>query len=102
DSTHAYHLYAARVPGGRRDALAAHLAARGIATQVHYPVPVPHQPAYAALGHRPGDFPEAAAWAAEELSLPLFPELTPPEQERVVTAIRAWATRRQTAGGRRQ
>ncbi|HET8627885.1 MAG TPA: DegT/DnrJ/EryC1/StrS family aminotransferase [Thermomicrobiales bacterium] len=87
ESAHAYHLYAARVPGGRRAAL----AARGVATQVHYPVPVPLQAAYAALGHRPGDFPAADAWAAEELSLPLFPELTAAEQDRVVAAIREWA-----------
>jgi dTDP-4-amino-4,6-dideoxygalactose transaminase len=92
DTEHVYHLYAARVPAGRRDALAVSLKERGVGTQIHYPTPVPLQPAYAALGHGPGDFPRAEAWAAEELSLPLFPELTADEQRRVSDAIRAWAT----------
>ncbi len=95
DTRHVYHLYAVRVPGGRfradRDALAAFLRARGIGTQLHYPTPVHLQPAYAPFGGRPGDFPRAEAWAAEELSLPLFPELTDDEQHRVIAAIREWA-----------
>ncbi len=91
---HVYHLYAVRVPatrGGGRDALAAHLRERGVGTQIHYPTPVHRQPAYADLGPAPGALPEAEAWAAEELSLPLFPELTPDEQGRAIAAIREWA-----------
>ena len=94
DTTHVYHLYAVRVPGtglpGGRDALAARLKGRGIGTQIHYPTPIHRQPAYAGLGHGPGDFPQAEAWAAEELSLPLFPELTPDEQRRAIEAIEEW------------
>lgn len=85
-----YHLYAVRVPGGRRDALAAFLRDRGISTQVHYPIPVHLMPAYAPLGYRRGDLPKAEAWANEQLSLPLFPELVEDEQDRVITAINDW------------
>lgn len=90
DTTPVYHLYAVRAPRGRRDELAAFLRERAIATQVHYPTPLHLLPAYAAHGHQPGDFPEAEAWGREELSLPLFPELTAPEQARVIAAIHDW------------
>lgn len=93
DTEHVYHLYAVRVPAalGGRDALAAHLRERGVGTQVHYPTPVHLQLAYADLGYSPGALPHAEAWAAEELSLPLFPELTAEEQDRAIAAIRQWA-----------
>lgn len=95
DATHVYHLYAVRVPAhhpaGDRVALIAHLRARGVGTGLHYPTPVHLQPAYASLGGRPGDCPRAEAWAIEELSLPLFPELTGEEQDRVIAAIHEWA-----------
>ena len=50
---------------------------QGIATGIHYPTPVPFQPAYAHLGYRRGDFPVAEHLMANCLSLPMFPELTP-------------------------
>jgi len=81
----AWHLYVVRT--ARRDALAAHLRARGIATGVHYPVPLHLQPAFAHLGYARGDFPVAEAWAARCLSLPLYPELTPARQDRVAAAV---------------
>lgn len=87
----AHHLYAARVSGDRRDALAAYLRDREIGAQVHYPIPVHLLPAYAARGYREGELPEAEAWAREELSLPLFPELTDDEQDRVISAIQEWS-----------
>jgi dTDP-4-amino-4,6-dideoxygalactose transaminase len=62
--------------GCQRDELRSSLAKRGIATGVHYPTPVPFQPAYAHLGHQPGDFPVAEDLMQNCLSLPLFPELT--------------------------
>ena len=52
------------------------LGERGIATAIHYPTPVPFQPAYAHLGYRRGDFPVAEAIADGCLSLPMYPELT--------------------------
>jgi dTDP-4-amino-4,6-dideoxygalactose transaminase len=74
DVTHVYHLYVVRAQ--ERDALLAHLHERGIGAQVHYPVPVHLQPAYADLGLGPGSLPETERVAAEVLSLPLYPEIS--------------------------
>ncbi|MDQ1558594.1 MAG: hypothetical protein QOD32_1654 [Pyrinomonadaceae bacterium] len=86
---HIYHLYV--VQSDERDALQQHLAAAGVQTGVHYPVPVHLQPAYASLGHRAGDYPEAERQAARVLSLPMFPELTAAQIERVAEAVRSFA-----------
>jgi len=72
-----YHLYVIKCQ--QREALAAHLNAKGIATGLHYPTPLHRQPAYASLGHKTGDFPMAERCASQILSLPMFPELTPEE-----------------------
>src|SRR5262249_2897789 len=84
---HAWHLYVIRVPGRDRDELRRALAERGVATGVHYPTPVPFQPAYAHLGHRPGDFPVAEALMRHCLSLPLYPELTAGQIEHTAAAL---------------
>jgi dTDP-4-amino-4,6-dideoxygalactose transaminase len=81
-----YHLYVVRHP--RRDALAAALGERGIGTLVHYPIPLHLQPAFAALGGKPGDLPVAEAAAREVLSLPLHPELTDDQVRAVAAAVR--------------
>jgi dTDP-4-amino-4,6-dideoxygalactose transaminase len=86
---HIYHLYV--VQTDERDALQKHLAAAGVQTGIHYPVPVHLQPAYASLRHSAGDFPEAERQAARVLSLPMFPELTPEQIERVAEAVRSFA-----------
>lgn len=86
ETRHVYHVYAVRTP--RRDALQQGLQARGIATGIHYPVPVHLQPAYADLGHRPGDFPHSEQAAREVLSLPMYAELTPAMQDEVIGAVR--------------
>jgi dTDP-4-amino-4,6-dideoxygalactose transaminase len=86
DGRHVYHVYAVRVP--QRDARRDALAARGIQTGVHYPIPVHLQPAYADLGYRRGQFPVAEAVAAEILSLPIYPELTEAQVEEVAGALR--------------
>jgi dTDP-4-amino-4,6-dideoxygalactose transaminase len=84
-SRHVYHVYAVRLRN--RDAMQQRLARAGIATGIHYPVPVHLQPAYADLGHRPGDFPDAERFASETLSLPMFPELADEQIERVCAAL---------------
>lgn len=70
-----YHLYVVR--SAWRDALRVDLAAQGIETGLHYPVPIHRQPAYADLGYAPGDFPIAEDACATVLSLPMYAELTP-------------------------
>jgi dTDP-4-amino-4,6-dideoxygalactose transaminase len=72
---------------GRRDALRAHLAARGIGAEIYYPVPLHEQECFASLGHRPEDFPVAHQLAGEVLSLPVFPELEPTGIAQVCDAI---------------
>lgn len=89
-----YHVYAVR--HRERDRLRSALADHQIATGLHYPVPVHLQGAYHFLGFREGDFPVSESIAREELSLPLFPELTPEQQDRVATALE---TALEDAGG---
>jgi len=86
-NVHAWHLYPVRVPAPVRDRVLAALQAQGVGAAVHYPVPIHLQGAFRHLGHRPGDFPVAEAQARELLSLPLYPELTLAQQERVVAAL---------------
>jgi dTDP-4-amino-4,6-dideoxygalactose transaminase len=83
---HIFHQYTIRVK--RRDDLKAHLAERQIGSAVYYPRPLHLQPCFAPLGHRPGQFPEAERASSEVLSLPVYPELTNEQQDRVVEAIR--------------
>jgi dTDP-4-amino-4,6-dideoxygalactose transaminase len=59
-----------------RDAMAEHLKTTGIATGIHYPVPVHLQPAFANLGYRAGDLPVTERAARQTLSLPMYPELS--------------------------
>ncbi len=82
---HACHVYAVRVPD--RDAVRERLHRAGIATNVHYPIPVHLQPAYAALGYANGAFPISEAFGRETLSLPLFPELSPDDVATVIEAV---------------
>jgi dTDP-4-amino-4,6-dideoxygalactose transaminase len=86
---HVYHLYVVR--HGRRDALAAHLAAAGIQTVVNYPLALPFLLAYQRFGHVPQEFPNAWANQSRILSLPIFPELSDSQQAKVVETLRRFA-----------
>ena len=86
---HVYHVYAIRTP--KRQAWQEALQARGVATGIHYPIPVHLLPAFSDLGYERGDFPHAERLAAEVLSLPMFAELTPGQCERVARAVRELA-----------
>ncbi|MET9806821.1 DegT/DnrJ/EryC1/StrS family aminotransferase [Streptomyces halstedii] len=80
-------FYVYLIEAEHRDALVAHLDRQGIGTEVYYPVPLPHQPAFARLGHRPGAFPHAEAAAGRAVALPLYPDLTIEEADRVCAAV---------------
>lgn len=82
---HVYHQYTVRLR--ERDRVQKRLAERGIASVVYYPVPIHLQPLYASLGHRPGELPESERAAKEVLSLPMYPELTAAQVERVAENV---------------
>lgn len=82
---HVYHLYVVQVDD--RDRLQRMLKEAGVQTGIHYPVPVHLQPAFASLGYKEGDFPEAERQARRVLSLPIFPELTAEQIMRVAEAM---------------
>jgi dTDP-4-amino-4,6-dideoxygalactose transaminase len=101
---HVYYLYTIRIaaraagrgagndPGGgaaRSDVVQQRLADRGIASMVYYPVPLHLQPLYAALGGKPGDLRVSERASREVLSIPLYPELTRAQIERVAESLRS-------------
>lgn len=83
-----YHAFV--IQADRRDALRQYLAAHGIDTAVHYPVPIHLQTMAQPLGYGPGSFPVAEAQAARILSLPVFPELSADDIDYVAAAIRSF------------
>jgi dTDP-4-amino-4,6-dideoxygalactose transaminase len=85
---HVWHLFVILARGMERDVLQKQLADRGVSTGVHYPTPVPLQPAYAYLGHKPGDFPVAEDVMHHCLSLPMSAEMTDEQVEYVADCIR--------------
>lgn len=82
---HVWHLYVIRVP--ERDRVIAEMSARGIGAGIHYPVPVHRIPAFSSPRYSEGDFAVADRMADEILSLPIFPGITPSQQERVVDVV---------------
>ncbi|MEU3454297.1 DegT/DnrJ/EryC1/StrS family aminotransferase [Micromonospora sp. NPDC006766] len=90
---HVWHIYCVRIPGdgtpARRDRVLAELHSAGVGAAIHYPVPVHVTPAFADLGHRRGAFPNTEQVAPQLLSLPIFPQITVEQQERVVAALAA-------------
>ena len=83
---HVHHIYAIRV--SRRDEIIEFLADQGIATGIHYPVPVHLQAAYRDLGYERGAFPISERCADEFLSLPMYPELTAGQLEMVIRGVK--------------
>jgi dTDP-4-amino-4,6-dideoxygalactose transaminase len=94
DAGHVYHLFVVRArsvlqPDRHvREELQAHLAARGIETLIHYPVPIPQQPALAAA--QPADCPVASRACREILSLPLHPAMHDDDVDAIVEAVNAF------------
>ncbi len=84
---HVWHLFVVILRRHEREAVRRALADRGIATGVHYPTPIPFQPAYRSLGYSPGDFPIAEEVMRHCLSLPMFPELSADQLHAVATRL---------------
>jgi dTDP-4-amino-4,6-dideoxygalactose transaminase len=82
-----WNQFTIRVPHGRRDALQQHLNERKIGSAVYYPIPLHLQKCFAELGYRSGSLPASEQAADEVLSLPIFPEMTRQEQDRVIAAL---------------
>lgn len=81
-----YHLYVIQVDD--RAAIEKALTARGIGSGVHYPVPIHLQPAFSNLGYAKGDFPITEKAAGSIISLPMYPEMSRSQQDRVISALR--------------
>jgi dTDP-4-amino-4,6-dideoxygalactose transaminase len=90
-----FHLFVVRVQD--REGLMKWLSDEHIGTGIHYPVPLHLQRAYQGLGYQKGDFPVAEAVAPEIVSLPMYPQLSADQQERVVDAIQRFAMGSQMA-----
>ncbi len=88
DVEHIYHLYVVRLEN--REQLQEALQDAGVATGLHYPVPIHLQPAYQELGYKRGDFPITEAYAETILSLPIFPELDDQKVAYVVDLIQGY------------
>lgn len=86
NSSHVYHLYV--LQSNDRDGLQKYLADKGIGTLIHYPVPAHLQRAYAYRGYKRGDLPVSELITGRILSLPMFPELTDEQVQRVIEEVR--------------
>lgn len=85
ESRHVYHIYGIQVQ--ERDNLNKKLNGLGINTKIHYPVPIHLQATYKYLGYKSGDFPVSEKLAEQELSLPIYPDLSEPNQSYIVENI---------------
>jgi dTDP-4-amino-4,6-dideoxygalactose transaminase len=97
---HIYHIYAIRVQN--RDALMSTLAGKDIHCGIHYPIPIHLQDAYRFLGYKKGSFPVAEKCADELLSLPMFPELSQEQIEKVSGEIHKFSASNGLATNRTQ
>jgi dTDP-3-amino-3,4,6-trideoxy-alpha-D-glucose transaminase len=86
DAGHVYHLFVVR--SSDRAALQAHLAQRGVETLIHYPIPIPRQPALAAAS--PASCPHADAACADVLSLPFSPSIGDADVDELASAVSAF------------
>ncbi|MCE5272269.1 DegT/DnrJ/EryC1/StrS family aminotransferase [bacterium] len=84
--SHVFHLFVIQCE--RRDELGEHLSRSGIQWGIHYPVPIHLHKAYSDLGLGEGSYPVAERLAGRILSLPMFPEITPEQVDRVTAAVR--------------
>jgi len=83
---HVYHMYVIRVQ--RRNKLQSYLKERGVASAIYYPIPLHLLEAYKNLGYRKGDFPSSEKASEETLAIPLYPEISPDQNEFVSKTIK--------------
>jgi dTDP-4-amino-4,6-dideoxygalactose transaminase len=81
---HTFNQYVVRVARGERDGLSRHFKSEGIGHEIYYPLPLHLQECLSHLGHGPGDFPAAEEASRCVLALPIFPEITAEQQQRVI------------------
>lgn len=86
-----YHQYVIRTP--KRDELFSYLKKRGIDVGIYYPIPLHLQPCFRYLGYRKGDFPNTEQASLQVLSLPLYPQVLPSTQKRVISEIKKFVSR---------
>jgi dTDP-4-amino-4,6-dideoxygalactose transaminase len=84
DRRHVFNQYVVRVPPAHRDALVRHLKDNRVGVEVYYPLSLHQQECFRFLDYRAGDFPASEEAARTVLALPMFPEITPAQQERVI------------------
>jgi dTDP-4-amino-4,6-dideoxygalactose transaminase len=89
---HVYHLYAVHTP--ERDSLRKFLGDREVASGLHYPLPLHVQKAYSYLGYKAGDFPVAEWNSTNNLTLPMFPDITDSQQNTVAEVIRSYFSKK--------
>jgi dTDP-4-amino-4,6-dideoxygalactose transaminase len=87
---HVWNQFVVRVPDGRRDALREHLQQHKVGAEIYYPVALHQQKCFAYLGYTSGSLPKTELATRETLALPIFPELTFPEQQFVVSKVAAF------------
>jgi dTDP-4-amino-4,6-dideoxygalactose transaminase len=91
---HVFNQFVVRVAQGFRDALLRHLKAEKIGAEIYYPMPLHMQESLAYLGYQEGDFPVSEEACREVLALPIYPELTSEQQERVIQSCSAFLRQR--------
>ncbi len=87
---HSFNQFVVRITNGHRDALMRHLSQHGIGTEIYYPLPLHLQPCFREFGYRRGDFPVSEQLSQEVLALPMYPELTYPQQKIVIQSCTAY------------
>ena len=90
DCRHVFNQYVVRVPAQERDALMQHLRQNGVSCEIYYPVPLHLQECLRHLDYRPGDFPISEEACRSVIALPMFPEITSQQQQRVIDVCAAY------------
>ena len=88
DSYHVFNYYTIRLRNIHRDSLRGFLTSQGIATTIYYPLSLHLQEVFKPLGYKLGDFPKSEAAQEEVLSLPMYPELSEEQIEKIASTVR--------------